>query len=157
MSARREFLKLLAAGPAAGILLPVLSETGPGTFAAEIEDVAELMGRLPENVVFSEQRQGKWKGKAGGHVPVVEAARKDDTLSVTVQTKHPMSEKHYIVRHTVVSESGQVLGAKTFSWEDKPMSNYEIKIGDVGKSERVFVTSFCNLHDLWLAHTKLEV
>ena len=89
-------------------------------------------------------------------MPTVEATKAGDVLTLTVQTKHPMTEKHYIVRHTVVSESGQVLGAKTFSWEDKPTSTYEIKLGDVGKSERVFVTSFCNLHDLWLAHTKLE-
>ncbi len=157
MSARREFLKLLAAGPAAGILVPLLAETGPGTLAAEVEDVAELMGRIPENIIYTKERPGVWKGKDGGHVPMVEAKKADDVVTLTVQTKHPMTAKHFIVRHTIVSESGQVLGATTFSWEDKPTSTYEIKLGDIGDAQRVFVTSYCNLHDLWLAHTKIEV
>ncbi len=157
MSARRDFLKLLAVGPAAGILVPVLAETGPGTFAAEIEEVADLLGRIPENIIYTKDRQGVWKGKDGGHIPTLEAQQAGDTVKLTVQTKHPMTEKHYIVRHTIVSESGQVLGAQTFSWQDKPTSTFEIKASDLGDSKQVFVTSYCNLHDLWLAHSKLEV
>ncbi len=157
MSERREFLKLLAAGPAAGILLPLLRETGPNTFAAEVEHAAEILGHIPENIIYTKDRPGVWKGKDGSHVPLVGATKAGDALTLTVETKHGMSEAHYIVRHVVVTEAGEVLGAKTFSWKDKPVSTYEIKSDAIGDNKHVLVTSFCNLHDLWVAHTELIV
>ncbi len=157
MSERREFLKLLAAGPAAGILVPLLAETGRNTLAAEVESIAELLGRIPENIIYTKERPGVWKGKDGSHVPLVATAKSGDMLTLTVENKHGMSDAHYIVRHVVVSEKGEVLGAKTFSPKDKPVSTFEVKLAGLGDSSSVFVTSFCNLHDLWLAHTKLEV
>ena len=67
---------------------------------------------------------------------------------VTVFTKHGMSEKHFIVRHTLVLADGSVIGAKVFSGTDKEAkSSYELPAGYKGK---IFATSFCNLHDLWL-------
>ncbi|MHB8968950.1 MAG: desulfoferrodoxin family protein [Pirellulaceae bacterium] len=157
MSERREFLKLLAAGPAAGILVPLMANTGQNTLAAEVESVAELLGRIPENIIYTKERPGAWKGKDGSHVPLVQAVKDGDLLKLTVETKHGMSDAHYIVRHVIISEKGEVLGSKTFSPKDKPVSTYEVKLEGVGDSSSVFVTSFCNLHDLWLAHTKLEV
>ena len=157
MSERREFLKLLAAGPAAGILVPMLAETGQNTFAQEVESIVELLGRIPENIIYTKERPGAWKGKEGSHVPVVAAMKQGEVLKLTVETKHGMSEAHHIVRHVIVAETGEVLGGKTFSWKDKPVSTYEIKVSALGKTQHVFVTSFCNMHDLWLAHTKLEV
>ena len=47
-----------------------------------------------------------------------------------------------------------ILGAQTFGWQDKPVSSHEVKL--TGKCKHVFVTSFCNLHDLWVAHIELE-
>ena len=78
-------------------------------------------------------------------------------MKVTVETKHGMSAAHYIVRHVIVSTTGEVLGAKTFSPDDKPVSTHEVKVEALGKTPNVFVTSYCNLHDLWLAQAKLEV
>jgi superoxide reductase len=157
MSERRGFLKLLAAGPAAGILVPLLADTGRNTLAAEVESVAELLGRMPENIIYTKERPGAWKGKDGSHVPLVQAVKDGDMLKLTVETKHVMSDTHYIVRHVIISEKGEVLGAKTFLPKDKPVSTYEVKLESLGDSSSVFVTSFCSLHDLWLAHTKLEV
>jgi superoxide reductase len=157
MSARREFLKLLAVGPAAGVLVPLLSEQGSNTFAQEVESMAEILERIPENLIYTKERPGVWKGKDGSHVPVVTSVKDGAVLKVTVETKHGMSEAHYIVRHVVITEAGQVLGSKTFSSKDKPVSTYEIKVEALGKTPNVFVTSFCNMHDLWLAQAKLEV
>jgi len=156
MSARREFLKLLAVGPAAGILVPLLSEHGSNTFAQEVESMAELFGRIPENIIYTKDKPGAWKGKDGSHLPVVTSTKDGEVLKVTVETKHGMSAAHYIVRHVIISEAGEVLGAKTFSPDDKPVSTHEIKVAALGKTPNVFVTSYCNLHDLWLAQAKLE-
>lgn len=157
MSARREFLKLVAAGPAGAVLLPLLAETGRGTLAAEVECLAETLGKLPENILYTKERPGAWKGKEKSHIPGVEAKKADGVITLKLENTHPMTEDHYIVRHTVVGACGTVFGAHTFHWNDKPVSTCEIKLAADGKVPHVFVLSFCNLHDLWVAHTVLKV
>ncbi len=95
------------------------------------------------NIIYTADNPGKWTGKAGSHAPVVTV----DNLSIKVETKHGMSPKHFIVRHTLVLEDGTVVGAKVFSPADIPLSNYSLPTGYKGK---VYATSFCNLHDFWL-------
>ncbi len=95
------------------------------------------------NIIFTKDNPGKWAGKEGIHVPQV-------TISgskVDVVTNHPMSDAHFIVRHTLVLENGTFVGAATFTPADKPESSYELPAGYKGK---IHVTSFCNLHDFWL-------
>ena len=157
MNERRNFLKLVAAGPAGALLLPLFANGGKNTLAADVESCADVTGRLPENVIYTEARQGAWKGKAGGHLPQVEAKKGDGVITLDVVTEHGMSEEHYIVRHTLVNGLGEVLGAKTFHWDDDPESTHEIKLpAGCDKSKQLFVMSYCNLHDLWLVQTKLE-
>jgi len=153
MSERRRFLRTLAAGPAGALLLPIFSQTGESTLAADIESVAEKSGGLPENIIYTKDQPGVWKGKDGGHLPQISASTEDDQLLVDVETLHGMSEKHYIVRHTIVSAEGEVLGAKTFHWKDEPVSQHKIK---AQPGSDVYVLSYCNLHDLWLVKTRLE-
>ncbi len=94
-------------------------------------------------LIYSEENQGKWKGKAGSHAPIV--AVKDG--KVTITTDHGMSKKHYIVRHTLVTEAGEVVGEKTFSFDDKEaISVFTLPEGQ----KKLYATSFCNKHDLWL-------
>jgi len=157
MSERREFLKLLAATPAGAALIPLFAETGRGTLAADVECAAGVLGKLPENIIYTKEHPGAWKGKEGSHIPSVAAEKAGDKLVVKLLNKHGMSESHYIVRHTVVAECGEVLGAKTFSWKDEPISTHELKLPAEGKAQHVFVLSYCNLHDLWLAHAELKV
>ena len=59
---------------------------------------------------YTKENPGKWAAKEGRHAPKVNVEGK----KVTVETPHYMTEKHYIVRHTLVSEDGKVLGEKTF-------------------------------------------
>jgi len=157
MSERREFLKLLAATPAGAALIPLFAETGPGTLAAEVEWAAGVLGKLPENILYTKERPGVWKGKEGSHIPMIAAEKSGDKMVVKLENKHGMAAEHYIVRHTVVAGSGEVLGAKTFSWKDQPISTHEIKLPAEGKEQHVFVLSYCNLHDLWVAHAVLKV
>ncbi len=96
------------------------------------------------NIVYTADNPGKWGKKVGSHLPSITV----DGGKVTVFTKHGMSEKHFIVRHTLVLADGSVVGAKVFSGTDKEAkSTYELPAGYKGK---IFATSFCNLHDFWL-------
>ena len=93
---------------------------------------------------YTKENPGKWAGKEGSLAPKVTVEGK----KVTVKTPHPMTEKHYIVRHTLVSADGKVLGEKTFYPSNpKAISTYELP---EKHSSKVYATSFCNLHDLWV-------
>ncbi len=130
MKNRRTFLK--------GSLLAAV-----GLAASRIEHAAASVSALPSGIVYTAKDPGKWSAKVGSHAPVVTV----DGKKVTIETKHGMSEKHYIVRHTLVSADGKVLGAKTFYPTDKPVSTFTLP-ADAGK--KLYATSFCNLHDFWL-------
>ena len=130
MTDRRDFLKaslVVAAGVAVGKVAPALAGTGG----------------LPKGLIYTAEDQGKWAGKAKSHAPLVSI----NGSKVTIETKHPMTEPHFIVRHTLVSDNGEVLGAKTFSAADaKAVSVFELP---AGKSAR-YASSFCNKHDFWV-------
>ena len=127
MSNRRQFLKTTMA-VAAGLAVTGINasaETGP----------------FPSGIVYTEADPGMWKEKVGSHAPQVSV----DGGKVTIETKHGMSKDHYIVRHTLVTSDGKVVGFKVFTPEGKPVSSYAIP----GKGE-YYATSFCNLHDFWV-------
>ena len=86
--------------------------------------------------------------KVGSHAPQLTVAGG----KVTVFTKHGMSAKHYIVRHTLVLADGTVVGAKTFAPTDaEAKSTFELPAGYSGA---FYATSFCNLHDFWMTESK---
>ncbi len=67
---------------------------------------------------------------------------------VYVETPHGMSPEHYIVRHTLATAEGRVVGEQTFSPNDKrAISQFELPAGE----RSFYITSFCNLHDLWVS------
>lgn len=133
MHDRRVFLKSAAA--AASVLA---ISSAPLAFAT---GNAEYI-----NIVFTKANPGRWAGKEGLHVPQVTVTGS----KVMVVTPHPMSDQHFIVRHTLVLGDGTYAGETTFTHADKPESSFELPAGYKGK---IFVTSFCNLHDFWLAET----
>ena len=101
-------------------------------------------GSFPEGIIYTKENPGKWAKKVATHAPKVNIEGKN----ITISTKHPMSEKHFIVRHTLVAADGKVLGEKTFYPSDKvAVSTFEIP---VDHGSKFYATSFCNLHDLWL-------
>ncbi|MBE0649787.1 MAG: twin-arginine translocation signal domain-containing protein [Bacteroidales bacterium] len=133
MNNRRNFLKKSLA-VTSGVLLagPLLAGTkrmGSGKFPG---------------VIYTETDQGMWVGKASIHIPKI-------TVSggkVTMFTDHPMTEPHYIVRHTLVNELGVVIGSKTFMPSDpKAISTHTLPDNFKGK---LYATSFCNRHDFWV-------
>jgi superoxide reductase len=133
MSTRRDFVKsslVFAAGIAAGAPL-------------RAHATADLSKGI-RGIIYTAENPGKWAKKVGGHAPRVTVEGK----KVTITVKHSMSFKHYIVRHTLVSVDGTVLGEKTFFPQDeKPESTFELP---EKHPTRLYATSFCNKHDFWL-------
>ncbi|MBW1705920.1 MAG: desulfoferrodoxin [Deltaproteobacteria bacterium] len=131
MNDRRGFLKtsmLVAAG--------IVASKATNAFAS--------LEKFPAGIVYTKDKPGKWAKKVGSHAPKVKVEGK----KVTLTTRHPMSEKHYIVRHTLISADGKVIGSKTFYPSDKEaVSTYELSSTSGSK---LYATSFCNLHDFWL-------
>jgi len=123
-----------------------LTVSGGLVVSSFVESTA-IAAQYPDGIIYTAQNEGTWKGKSGSHAPDITK----NGISITVTTKHPMSEKHYIVRHVILSSEGKVLGSKTFSPTDKEaVSIYELPADYKGK---LYATSFCNLHDMWLSET----
>ena len=133
MTDRRKFLKTSAVAVSALALSKAHS-----SFASE--------GCVFSGIIYSKDNPGRWAEKVGSHAPVV-TVHGD---KVQVETKHPMSDAHFIVRHTLVLADGTVLGDKTFTPKDKPVSSYTLPKGYKGD---LYATSFCNRHDFWLTKT----
>ena len=128
---RRNFLSAALTGTAGMVL------------ASRQASASESTGPDLENVIFTEQSPGHWKGKEKLHAPLVEV--KGNML--TVSTPHPMSEAHFIVSHSVVLQGGKPLSRKTFTWKDTPISHHTLPADYKGK---IIVTSTCNQHDWWM-------
>jgi superoxide reductase len=135
---RRDFLYYLPAATATATLTTMSSSAS----AVEVSDLP------PKNVIFSQQNAGVWDAKKASHVPKVELVNG----KVVVSTDHGQTENHYIVRHTLVLGDGEFVGAKTFSHEDDPVSEYKLPAGYNGK---LYATSYCNKHDLWVSELKV--
>ena len=101
-------------------------------------------------IVYTNANSGKWSKKIGSHAPLISVTGS----KVTITTAHPMSQEHYIVRHTLVLADGTVVGEKTFypPQDTKAASTFELP---VGYKEKFYATSFCNLHDLWMTESQV--
>ena len=136
MNKRRDFLK-------ASLALATAAAVGSAS-----RSIASSVS-FPAGVVYTAENPGQWAAKVGSHAPIVSK----DSMTITVTTKHPMSEIHYIVRHTLVAEDGTLIGATTFAPEDKEaVSTYKLA---AESGSRIYATSFCNLHDFWLTEFTL--
>ncbi len=132
MNSKREFLKTALAG-IAGIALTKVGVVHASTSHG-----------FPLGVVYTAKQPGRWAKKVGSHAPKVKVSGGN----VEIATLHPMSEKHYIVRHTLVTKDGKVIGEKTFYPSDKrAVSNFKLPAEAGGD---FYATSFCNLHDFWV-------
>ncbi len=131
---RRTFLK--------GTLSAAAVATTVSTTSALASNHASMAG-----IVYTKENPGKWAKKIGGHLPSITI----EGSKVTVNTDHGMSAKHYIVRHTLVSKNGEVIGEKTFTPDDDDaISSYTLPDSYKGA---LYASSFCNKHDFWLAET----
>lgn len=141
---RRDFLRILLASAGGLSLLDLINTPKAHAF---------LPANLPpylKAIIYTKDNEGIWKGKAGSHAPIIEVQGD----RVTVFTYHVMTEAHFIVRHTLVDEKGNFLGSKVFTPNDREAkSTYQLPQGFKGK---IYATSFCNLHDLWVSEYEVK-
>jgi superoxide reductase len=131
MKTRRQFLKTALI-------------TGSAVALSHTRKVSASGGGDLPGIVYTRDNPGRWVKKVGSHAPKVSVKGQ----TVTIRTAHPMSERHYIVRHTLVSADGKVLGEKTFYPTDKTaLSSYQLP---ENAGTHFYATSFCNLHDFWM-------
>jgi superoxide reductase len=131
MNNRREFL---IKGSATMVSLLAMGTVKP----------AQATEKSFTGIVYTKENPGKWRKKVGSHLPSIHI----ENGRVNLSTKHPMSARHYIIRHTLVLEDGTVVGAKTFYPDtEKATSDHTLPAGYKGK---IYATSFCNLHDFWV-------
>lgn len=134
MQKRRDFIKTSLVA-SAGLVAAVLPASASDNTEANI-------------FTYSQEHQGRWEGKAGSHAPVITL----DGNKVTMETKHGMSDAHYIVKHSLLDKNGKVLGEQVFYPHDKQaISTFVVE----GKHNELYALSFCNIHDLWV--TKFSV
>ena len=137
MSDRRSFLKstvIVAGGLVVGKASTALAKTVS----------------LPSGIIYTAKDAGQWEKKIGTHAPKVSR----DGKTVTILTSHPMTQKHYIVRHTLVADDGTVIGAKTFyPTYKKAISTYTLPDKPIKK---LYATSFCNKHDFWMTEVEIS-
>ncbi len=130
MKGRREFLK------------GALVFTGAALAGSAVR--VQAASTFPVGLIYTKEAPGRWAGKEGAHAPKVTV----EGRNVKVVTPHPMTERHFIVKHSLVTPEGKLIGEKTFANTDpKAESAYELAEGFKGT---LWATSFCNLHDLWL-------
>jgi superoxide reductase len=130
MKGRRDFLKGSAVIAGAAIV-------GSATRV-------QAADKFPAGLVYTKEAPGRWAGKEGSHTPKATL----DGKNLKVLTPHGMGEKHYIVKHTVLTTDGKLIGEKTFAPTDTAAeSSFPLPDGFKGT---LWVTNFCNLHDLWL-------
>ena len=130
MKNRRDFLKASFA---------VSASLGAATVAPAFASTTTF----PRGIIYTKDNPNRWAKKVGSHSPVVTV----EGRQVTIETKHPMSEKHYIVKHTIVSGSGEILGEKTFyPTDEEALSVFKLE----DNHSLLYATSFCNKHDLWV-------
>jgi superoxide reductase len=104
---------------------------------------AGACGLPGKNLFFTKENPGYWASKVGSHAPTLEVTG----TKVKLKTPHSMSDDHFIVRHTLLLADGTLVGGKTFTASDTPVSDYDLPAGYKGK---IYGTSFCNQHDFWL-------
>jgi superoxide reductase len=99
---------------------------------------------FPKGLIYTKEAPGRWAGKEGAHSPVV--TRKEKMVAIV--TPHPMTKEHSIVKHTLLTSEGKLIGEKIFTNTDTAAeSSFTLPEGFTGT---LWATSFCNIHDLWL-------
>ncbi len=139
---RRMLLKGVALGALGGV-----------AFAGDTGKKGEGSLSLIPGVVYTASHPGRWKGKERSHAPSVVVDKQRGKL--IVDTPHPMTASHYIVKHLVVDRKGKVIGEKVFSpaGGGKAVSEFDVSVKDL--PSEFLAASFCNIHDLWITVVKI--
>ena len=117
--------------------------------SAEDELTYLFNGPLAGSFYYTKTKPGKWKDVDQSHVPTLEI--KKNTLIVS--TLHEMKGyDHYIIKHIILDKKFDIISEKIF---DPSIENAVSEHNITGYSDRLYVLSVCNKHDIWLQTIKL--
>ena len=137
---RRQVLTI-AGGSAAALLLAAT----PGLAADG--GLRGHMRALAGKVYYTTEQPGRWKGKAGGHAPLIKVDKDGNDVLIRSATKHPMSRARHIVKHILLDGELNFVKEQVFDIGfDMPRARFELQ----GYRGRFFIVSMCNLHDSWI-------
>jgi len=98
--------------------------------------------QLAEPEFYTKANPGKWAGKEGTHLPLLEIL----PGIVVVKTPHTMAADHYICRHQLRTEDGTIIADRLIKPTDTPETQFFIP-KPAGKLVCAFST--CNIHGIW--------
>jgi superoxide reductase len=138
---RRSFIRIAAAGSAAGIIAPT-------TVVAEgAGDI--LRSKMAGGLFYTEDAPGRWEKVAGPHLPnISHATDPRGVVTVSVVNNHHMKQyAHYIVKHVLLDKEFNFLNERMFDpLKDQPISQFKLD----GYKGPLYAMSVCNIHDSWL-------
>ena len=114
---RRNFINLGIVGAGYSLVMPGIA-------------MAKKNQNLAGGIYFTEKSQGRWEGKAAGHLPNIKIKDVDGKITVNVTTTHGMDGyKHYIVKHVLLDQNYKYIDEKMFDpMKDKvPTSTFTLK------------------------------
>lgn len=118
-----------------------------GPAFAENKQTREALRKLAGKLFYSTDRPGRWRGKEKGHSPLIKIDKNGSDVLVRAATHHSMSPDHYIIKHVLLDGDLNFIREQIFDLDfDNPRSRFELN----DYSGRLFIVSFCNLHDNWI-------
>lgn len=127
-----------------GLLGTATAVFAPRVVLASESVVNPFQSPLAGSIFYTADAPGRWAGKQGGHVPMIE--RTGSAIEVT--TGHPMDGyNHYIIKHVILDQHFAFVREIMFDpAKDSPVSEHDI----AGLEHVVYAVSLCNKHDAWL-------
>lgn len=144
---KRSFMRIALAGGAGSLFIPrmVLAERMP----------AALKTRLSGGVYHDKVDFGRWNAKlAELHLARSEKEMSGNSARLHVESHHPMNAyEHYIVKHELLDGNFKFLQEHRY---DPKVDKTPAATFDLGSYRgRVYVMTFCNVHDLWIDTTEV--
>ena len=153
MNNRRKFIKTTLMATAGVVtstqLTPVFSKEPQLMEKAKTDKLSSF----PKGIIYTKENPGKWEKKVKSHLPVVTIKGE----KVTVETKHGMSEKHYIVGIQLYLPKGKFLERRHFPLLMKmQFLLLKSKVSILNFTQQVFVISMiCGLQGLVYSYRSL--
>ena len=126
------------------LLIVFLITLFPFSVFCEEEASYILKGPLAGAFYYTEQKPGRWYKLINSHKPILEI--EGNILEVT--TPHEMKgHDHFIIKHIIMDNKLNIISEKIFDPSSEiPVSKHNIS----GYTDRLFIISICNKHDMWL-------
>ncbi len=109
---------------------------------------------ITADLIYSQNSQGRWAGKASTHTPTIEIDKTDGSTKIHLITAHEMNGyDHYIVKHVLLDKQYQFMAEHLFNPTQENVARSVFTVGNY--TGLVYALSLCNKHDLWLNTTEL--